>query len=68
MHERYSLQVEKKAPEPILMGRHLIELGFEPGPEFKTILDAVYEMQLDGKIEDLEQAISEGKRLAGERR
>jgi tRNA nucleotidyltransferase (CCA-adding enzyme) len=61
-----SLQVEKKAPEPILMGRHLIELGLEPGPKFKSILDAVYEFQLDGKISDIETAIAEGKRLAGE--
>ena len=52
------LQVEKRAPEPILMGRHLIELGLEPGPEFKQILDAVYEMQLDGKVGDLPSAIA----------
>jgi tRNA nucleotidyltransferase (CCA-adding enzyme) len=61
-----SLKVEKKAPEPILMGRHLIELGLDPGPEFKSILDDVYELQLDGKINDLETALAEGKRLAGE--
>lgn len=53
------LQVEKSAPEPILMGRHLIELGLTPSPQFKHILDAVYEMQLDGKIVDLEAALIE---------
>lgn len=52
------LDIEKKAPEPILMGRHLIELGLKPSPKFKDILDAVYEMQLDGKIASLEQAVS----------
>jgi len=51
------LQIEKKAPEPILMGRHLIDLGMTPGPKFKEILDAVYELQLDGKIMCLEEAI-----------
>jgi tRNA nucleotidyltransferase (CCA-adding enzyme) len=60
-----SLQIEKKAPEPILMGRHLIELGLTPGPEFKRILDAVYEMQLDGKIADLDSAIAEAGALIG---
>lgn len=55
------LQVEKKAPEPILMGRHLIELGVQPGPQFKKILDTIYEMQLDGRIESLEQALAEAK-------
>jgi tRNA nucleotidyltransferase (CCA-adding enzyme) len=51
-----ALHVEKKAPEPILMGRHLIEMGLKPSPEFKRILDAVYELQLDGKVEHLDQA------------
>ena len=55
------LQIEKKAPDPILMGRHLIELGLTPGPQFKRILDAVYEMQLDGKITDIDAAISEAR-------
>ncbi len=57
------LQVEKKAPDPILMGRHLIEVGLAPGPQFKHILDAVYEMQLDGKINGLDEAIAEAKSL-----
>jgi len=51
------LQIEKKAPEPILMGRHLIELGLKPSPRFKYILDAVYEMQLDGKVTNLDEAL-----------
>ena len=52
----HALQIEKKAPEPILMGRHLIEMGLKPSPKFKQILDAVYELQLDGKINDLATA------------
>jgi tRNA nucleotidyltransferase (CCA-adding enzyme) len=58
-----SLQIEKKAPDPILMGRHLIELGLKPGPEFKKILDAVYELQLDGKVTDLDSAVAAAKAL-----
>jgi hypothetical protein len=45
------------------MGRHLIELGLEPGPRFKQVLDAVYELQLDGKVTSLDQAISEAEVL-----
>jgi tRNA nucleotidyltransferase (CCA-adding enzyme) len=26
------LEVESQAPAPILLGRHLLELGLEPGP------------------------------------
>lgn len=60
-----SLQVEKRAPEPILMGRHLIDMGLEPGPEFKKILDAVYEMQLDGKVANIDDAINAARPLIG---
>lgn len=59
-----SLDIERNAPEPILKGRHLIALGLVPGPSFKGILDAVYEMQLDGKVKELEQAVSAAKQLA----
>lgn len=57
------LQIEKKAPDPILMGRHLIDLGLVPSPKFKQILDAVYELQLDGKIADLIGGIREARRM-----
>ncbi|MFZ1699292.1 MAG: HDIG domain-containing metalloprotein [Pyrinomonadaceae bacterium] len=50
------LQIEKKAPDPILMGRHLIELGLDPSPHFKLILDAIYELQLDGQISSIVEA------------
>jgi tRNA nucleotidyltransferase (CCA-adding enzyme) len=58
-----ALDIEKKAPDPILMGRHLIEAGLEPGPQFKEILDAVYEMQLDGKVTNLVDAIEQARNL-----
>ena len=48
------------------MGRHLIELGMQPSPEFKRILDAVYELQLDNKIASLEDALAAVTSLSGE--
>lgn len=57
------LHVEEEAPKPILMGRHLIQLGLKPSPQFKEILDAVYEKQLDGQITNLDAAIEEAKKL-----
>ena len=60
------LQIERKPPEPILKGRHLIDLGLVPSPKFKQILDAVYEMQMDNQVQDLEQAKAEAQRLAVE--
>ena len=61
-----ALQIERKAPTGILMGRHLIELGLKPSPQFKKILDAVYEKQLDGQITNLDEAMAEAKRLIEE--
>ena len=59
------LQIETRPPDPILMGRHLVEIGLEPGPEFKRILDAVYELQLDGKVTTIDKAVEEAKNLLG---
>jgi len=57
------LTVETEAPKPILLGRHLIELGLEPSPKFGEITKSVYELQLDGKVTNLEEAISEAKKI-----
>ena len=49
-----SLGVEHKPPAPLLLGRHLIEMGVKPGPVMGEILRAVYELQLDGTVTNLE--------------
>ncbi|MGA2052734.1 MAG: polynucleotide adenylyltransferase [Opitutales bacterium] len=48
-----TLAVADQAPEPIVLGRHLIAAGLQPGPQFKQLLNACYEAQLDGKFSDL---------------
>src|ERR1700682_5956827 len=50
------LEVEQQPPAPILLGRHLLELGLEPGPRVGEITKAIYEMQLDGRVRNLEDA------------
>jgi tRNA nucleotidyltransferase (CCA-adding enzyme) len=50
------LQVQSSPPEALLMGRHLIELGMQPGRDFGVILEAAYEAQLEGKFLNLLQA------------
>ena len=57
------LNVENEAPPAILMGRHLIELGLKPSAEFKKILDAIYEKQLDGQINNLTEATAEARKI-----
>ena len=51
-----TLGVEHRPPAPILLGRHLLELGVAPGPRMGEILRAVYELQLDGAVVNLEDA------------
>ncbi len=53
----HELQVRQSAPRPILQGRHLIERGMIPGPAFGKTLNAAYEAQLEGLIQDLPSAL-----------
>ena len=56
-----ALDVRDSAPKPIIMGRHLIQLGLNPGPEFGPILRACYDAQIDGKFGTLEEGIEYGR-------
>jgi len=57
------LDVEKRPPDPLLLGRHLLELGLQPGPAMGEITRVVYEMQLDGRVRTLDDAIREARKL-----
>jgi len=59
------LGVEHKPPRPILLGRHVLELGLTPGPRVGEIVKAIYEQQMDGTVATLEQALAAAKRLLG---
>ncbi len=41
---------EKVKPRPLVNGDDLIALGYQPGPEFKVMLQAVEDAQLEGTI------------------
>jgi tRNA nucleotidyltransferase (CCA-adding enzyme) len=51
------LEVREKPPTPILQGRHLLEMGMEPGPRMGVLLDNAYEAQLEGVFADLPGAL-----------
>jgi tRNA nucleotidyltransferase (CCA-adding enzyme) len=57
------LEIECRPPEPILMGRHLLEMGLEPGPRVGKITQAVYELQLDGRVRNLDEAKAEAQKI-----
>ena len=50
------LDLQRAAPQPLLLGRHLLDMGYEPGPRLGKILKSVFEAQLDGRFETLESA------------
>ncbi|MFN2530605.1 MAG: CCA tRNA nucleotidyltransferase [Pyrinomonadaceae bacterium] len=57
------LAIDKKPPAPFLLGRHLLELGVQPGPEMGEVIRLVYEKQLDGVVRTLEEAKLEAEQL-----
>ena len=62
-----SLGVEHAPPAPLLLGRHLLQLGLPPGPRIGRILQQVYERQLEGEITTIEEANAAARTIiAGE--
>jgi tRNA nucleotidyltransferase (CCA-adding enzyme) len=57
-----ALGVEHSPPAPLLQGRHLVEAGYEPGPQMGRLLRDVYELQLDGKVTTLGEALAAARR------
>ena len=47
-----ALALTDAAPKPLMLGRHLIQLGQKPGARFKPALEAAFEAQLDGAFTD----------------
>lgn len=48
---------EQISPEPLLMGRDLIEMGYAPGPRFSEMLRRVEEAQLEGVLKTRADAV-----------
>ncbi len=58
-----ALNVQREGPKPLLLGRHLLEMGLSPGPRIGQITDQVYQLQLDGAVRTLEEAQAAARRL-----
>ena len=52
------LGVDRSPPKPLVLGRHLLELGMKPGPDMGVVLKQIYERQLDGEIKTTEEGIA----------
>ena len=49
---------EQIRPTPLITGKDLIQNGWTPGPQFRTVLQAVEDAQLEGVLRTREEAIS----------
>lgn len=58
-----ALGVEHQPPPPLLLGRHVLEMGVRPGPRVGEILKQIYEKQLDGVVTSLADAQMEARRM-----
>jgi len=56
------LAVYEQREKPMILGRHLLALGAEPGPYFKGVLGELYQAQLAGEF----ATVAEGESLAAE--
>ena len=55
------LDLLNAAPQPFLMGKMLMEMGFKPGKQMGETIKQSFELQLDGKITSAEDAIAWAK-------
>ena len=60
-----ALGVEHAPPGPLLLGRHLLALGLQPGPRIGAVLRQVYEQQLDGRVQSVDDGIALARTLIG---
>jgi poly(A) polymerase len=53
----HALPAEQIQPTPLITGADLIAAGYQPGPQFKELLTAMEDAQLDGSISTKEEAM-----------
>jgi tRNA nucleotidyltransferase (CCA-adding enzyme) len=46
------MRISQESIRPLVLGRDLIALGIEPGPEMGKMLKRLYTLQLDNAFED----------------
>jgi tRNA nucleotidyltransferase (CCA-adding enzyme) len=60
------LSIHDQPPTPLLMGRHLIELGLEPGPHFGRVLEECFASQIEGGFDTLEAGLEFARAIIAE--
>jgi poly(A) polymerase/tRNA nucleotidyltransferase (CCA-adding enzyme) len=64
--ERYYGQFEPQvAPQPLITGRDLLEMGMAPGRRVGEVLDAVREAQMAGELHTRDEALAAATQMLG---
>jgi poly(A) polymerase len=58
-----ALNPQELAPTPLIDGDDLTAAGFAPGPVFKHILDTLYDAQLEGRLENKQDALRMARQI-----
>jgi tRNA nucleotidyltransferase (CCA-adding enzyme) len=58
LEQAKEMKVDQGGPKPLLMGRHLQQMKLKPGPVYSRIIDHVFQLQLEGKINTVDEAIA----------
>ena len=59
------LDVLESKPKPFLTGKHLLALGMQPGPEMGKVIAESFELQLEGDLADLQEALAWARERLG---
>ncbi len=62
------LKVNRETIKPLIMGRDLIKLGVEPGPEMGKILKKLYKWQLDNLFDNRADGLRLARKLIEEKK
>jgi tRNA nucleotidyltransferase (CCA-adding enzyme) len=57
------LGIEHAPPKPLVLGRHLLDLGVPSGPAMGALLKKIYEKQLDGEVTTLDEGLETARAL-----
>jgi poly(A) polymerase len=65
--ERFLAEPEEHArPKPLVTGDDLIAAGYRPGPEFKAMLEAAEDAQLEGRVATTAEGLAVVRERFGE--
>jgi hypothetical protein len=67
-HRLAELEATDYAPPPLVTGDDLTAAGFSPGPNFKRVLDDVYDAQLEGRAANKAEAMELASRAFAQRK